>query len=724
MRISRTFVLLSALALLPAAALVQAQRPAYPPTAKGDVVDDYFGTKVPDPYRWMEDLDSKAVADWIAAQNAVTFRYLDALPIRDKIKARITQLWDYPKVSTPFIEAGRLFYRRNSGLQKQSPLYVRASLTAPPTPVLDPNLLWPDGSTSLAGTAPSPDGKFLAYMTSEGGADWEIVHVRDLSSSRDLNDVIKWMRFSGFAWTKDSKGFFYSRYPEPPAGKVLEAALSGQALYYHRVGTPQSEDRLIYERKDLPTWFIGGDVTEDGRYLFVTMAQGSENKNRLYLADLGSPQQPNISAPVKPVIETDDAEYAPIGNVGPVLYLRSDLAAPNRRVIAVDLRNAERSSWKTIVAERPQAIESAMLAGGRIVAEYLVDVRSRLLVFEMDGKAAGEITLPGAGSVAGLSGRQDSSVMFYGFTSPLYPTTVFSYDVKTGTSQPFEAPQLAIDVTKYETTQMFAVSKDGTKVPFFLTARKNVSRDGSNPTMLYGYGGFSISMTPSYRPDVPAFLELGGVWVTASMRGGAEYGESWHRAGMLEKKQNVFDDFIAVAEYLVREKYTSPSKLAISGGSNGGLLVGAVEEQRPDLFAVALPAVGVMDMLRYDRFTGGRAWTTEYGSSSSAQQFPFLYKYSPVQNVKPGTCHPATLVTTADHDDRVVPSHSYKFAATVQKVQSATPSCDRPVLLRVEAQGSRGYRPLDRRIAELADIWAFTAFHLGMKVRPPNAVVQ
>ena len=715
MRITRILVLLSALALLPAAALVQAPRPAYPPTQKGDVVDDYFGTKVPDPYRWMEDLDSKAVADWTAAQNAVTFRYLESLAMRDKIKARITQLWDYPKAGTPFTEAGRLFYRRNSGLQKQSPLYVRASLTAPPTLLLDPNQLWPDGSTSLAGTSPSPDGKLLAYMSSEGGADWEIVHVRNLSSSRDLDDVIKWMRFSGFAWTKDSKGFFYSRYPEPPAGKVLEAALSGQALYYHRVGTAQSEDRLIYERKDLPTWFIGGDVTEDGRYLLVTMAQGSENKNRLYVADLGSPQQPNLGAAVKPVIETDEAEYAPIGNAGTVLYLRSDLDAPNRRVIAVDLRNAERAAWKTIVPERPQAIESAMMAGGRIVAEYLVDVQSRLMLFALDGTGAGEIKLPGAGSVAGLSGRQDSSLMFYGFTSPLYPTTVFSYDLKTGAAKPFEAPQLPIDVTKYETKQMFAASKDGTKVPFFLTARKNVARDGTNPTMLYGYGGFSISMTPTYRPDAPAFLELGGVWVTASMRGGAEYGESWHRAGMLEKKQNVFDDFIAVAEYLVKEKYTSPSKLAVSGGSNGGLLVGAVEEQRPDLFAAALPAVGVMDMLRYDRFTGGRAWATEYGSSSNAQQFPFLYKYSPVQNVKPGTCYPATLVTTADHDDRVVPSHSFKFIAALQAAQA----CDKPILIRVETLGSHGYRPTDKRIAELADQWAFTLAQMNVPSGPP-----
>jgi prolyl oligopeptidase len=710
MRTNRILLALLIAAFVPATGLVQSQRPPYPPTQKGDVVDDYFGTKVPDPYRWMEDLDSPAVAAWVKAQNEVTFKYLGALPLRDRLKSRISELWNYPKVSTPYMEGGRIFYRKNSGLQKQSPLYVRASLNASPTLAIDPNAMWPDGSTSLSGTSPSPDGKLLAYFASEGGADWQTVHVRDLSNGQDLTDIIKWMRFSGFAWTKDSKGFFYSRYPEPPAGKVLEAALSGQTLYYHRIGTPQSEDRLIYERKDLPTWFIGGDTTEDGRYLLVTMAQGSDNKNRLYAADLGDPLHPEIAAPVKPVIEADDAEYAPIGNAGSVIYLRTDLDSPNRRVMAVDLKNPDKAGWKTIVAERPQAIESARVASDRIVAEYLVDVQSKLILFKLDGSPAGEIKLPGAGSIAGISGRQDSSLLFYSFTSPLYPTTVFSYDLKTGANAPFDPSKPAIDISQYETKQMFAVSKDGTKVPFFLTARKNVPRDGSSPAMLYGYGGFSISDTPTYRPDVPAFLELGGIWVTANMRGGAEYGESWHRAGILEKKQNVFDDFIAVAEHLVKEKYTSPARLGILGGSNGGLLVGAVEEQRPDLFAVALPAVGVMDMLRYDRFTGGRAWRTEYGSSTEAKQFPFLFKYSPVHNIKAGTCYPATLATTADHDDRVVPSHSFKFIAAMQAAQG----CDKPILIRIETLGSHGFRPTDKRIAELADQWAFALANMGV----------
>ena len=698
-----------AIGVIAPAAFVDAQKPAYPPTQKGDVVDDYFGTKVPDPYRWMEDLDSKPVADWVAAQNAVTFRYLDQLSLRNELKKRITELWNYPKVALPFMEAGRVFYRKNSGLQKQSPLFVRPALDGSPTLVIDPNELWPDGNTSLSGTGVSPDAKLMAYMMSEGGADWQTIRVRDLSSGKDLPDLEKWMRFSGLSWTKDSKGFFYSRFPEPPAGKVLEAALSGQALYYHRVGTPQSDDRLIYERKDMPTWFVGGFVTEEGRYLLVTIAQGSDNKNRLYAADLGDPMQPNVTAPITPVVETDDAEYSPIGNEGSVIYLRSDLDAPNRRVVAVDLKQRDKSAWKTVVAERPQAIESATVAGGRIVAEYLVDVQSRLMLFGLDGSAAGEIKLPGAGSLSGISGRQDSSLLFYGFTSPLYPATIFSYDLKSGANHPFDPPKLPIDVSQYETRQLFALSKDGTQVPYFMTSRKNVPQDGSNPTMLYGYGGFSISEAPTYRPDVPAFLEHGGIWVTANMRGGGEYGEAWHRAGMLEKKQNVFDDFIAVAEALIKERYTSPAKLGIVGGSNGGLLVGAVELQRPDLFAVALPAVGVMDMLRYDRFTGGRAWRTEYGSSTDAKQFPFLIKYSPVQNITAGKCYPATLATTADHDDRVVPSHSFKFIAALQAGQA----CDKPILIRVETLGSHGYRPTDKRIAELADEWAFALKNMG-----------
>jgi prolyl oligopeptidase len=683
----------------------------YPTPRKADVVEDYHGTKVPDPYRWMEDLDSKEVAEWVAASNTVTDPYLAALPLRTAFTERLTQLWDYPRVGLPSTRGGLLFYSMNTGLQRQSPVFRRAGRSAPPELVIDPNVISADGSISLQQYEPSQDGKLLAYGLSEGGADWRTVRLRDLSSGRDLADEVRWMRFSGISWTNDNKGFFYSRYPEPPKGKVLEAALSGQALYYHRVGTPQSADTLIYQRKDLPGWIIGGLVTEDGRYLLVLMYEGSGNENRLYYADLGSAAAPNIKAPIKPVIESDDAEYAPIGNTGSIVFLRSDNDAPNRKVIAVDLRNPAPAAWKTIVPERKEALENVALIGGRIVAQYLMDVQSRLLLFGLDGSAQGEIPLPGTGAVVGLSGREDTPDVWYAFSSPLAPATVYVFDPATNESAPFEPPTPPIDASQFETKAMFAMSTDGTRVPFFVTAKKGLRQDGSNPTMIYGYGGFSIVTPPTYRQDVPAWLERGGVWVTACMRGGAEYGEAWHKAGMLEKKQNVFDDFIAVAEHLIKEKYTSPAKLGIMGGSNGGLLVGVVVNQRPDLYAVALPAVGVMDMLRYDRFTGGRLWVTEYGSSSNADQFRFLIKYSPVHNIKPGACHPATLVTTADHDDRVVPSHSFKYAATLQAAQG----CPNPVLIRVEVKGSHGYRPTDKLIAERADQWAFAAHHTGMK---------
>ena len=684
---------------------------SYPPTHKGDVVEDYFGTKVADPYRWMEDLDSKPVADWVAAENQVTFGYLAQLPLREHFRRRITELWDYPKVSIPVRQGGRYFYTKNSGLQRQAPVYMRSSLTAPATLVLDPNVLSPDGSLSLAPEwSPSRDGRLLAYPLSEGGADWQTIHVRDIGSGRDLPDEIRWMRFSGISWTNDSKGFFYSRYPEPPKGKVLEAALSGQAIYYHRVGDPQAKDQLIYARKDLPTWFVGGSVTEDGRYLIVTLQKGSDNNNRLYYADLGNPLRPAVGARIQPLIEDDDAEFSVFGNAGPVLYLRTDRAAPNRKVIAVDLARPAPANWKTIVPEGKQAIENVVLIGGRIVAQYLADVQSRVSLFGPDGSAQGDLPLPGAGAVEGIVGREDMPEIIYAFSSPLAPHTVFSYDPRSREQAPFEAAKPPVDVAQYETRALFATSRDGTRVPFFLTWRKGLALDGSHPAMIYGYGGFSISMLPAYRPDVPAWIELGGIWVTANMRGGAEYGEAWHKAGNLGNKQNVFDDFIAVAEYLVREKYTVPGKLGIMGASNGGLLVGAVELQRPDLYAVALPAVGVMDMLRYDKFTGGNAWVTEYGSSSRAEDFANLIKYSPVHNVKPGVCYPATLVTTADHDDRVVPSHSFKFTAAMQAAQA----CGHPVLIRVETQGSHGYRPTDKQIAELADEWAFAAAAVGM----------
>jgi prolyl oligopeptidase len=710
---SKQRILAAAVSLIVASACRQASLPkvSCPTTPKGGIVDDYFGTKVPAPYRWMEDLDSKGVAGWVTAENQVTFDYLAKLPMREHFLRRITQLWDYPKVSIPVREGGRYFYSKNRGLQRQAPVYMRSSLAGPATLVLDPNVLSPDGSVSLAQWTPSRDGRLLAYGLSEGGADWRTLHVRDIDSGKDLPDEVRWMRFSSISWTKDSKGFFYSRYPEPPKGKALEAALSGQTIYYHRIGTLPAQDRLIYARKDLPTWFVAGRVTEDGRYLIVSMQKGSTHNNRVYCADLGDPMRPAIAAPIRPVIEDDDAEFEVFGNAGHVLYLRTDRASPNRKVIAVDLARPAQANWKTIIPEGKQAIESVSLIGDRLVAHYLVDVQSRVSLFGLDGSPQGDLPLPGTGTIVGIAGRQDAPEILYAFSSPLSPTTVFVYDRRSKQQTPFEAAKPPVDGGQYETKALFAISKDGTRVPFFLTWRKGLALDGSHPAMIYGYGGFSISTLPAYHADVPAWLELGGIWVTANMRGGAEYGEAWHKAGNLGNKQNVFDDFIAVAEYLVKEKYTLPGKMGIMGGSNGGLLIGAVELQRPDLYAVALPAVGVMDMLRYDKFTGGHAWVSEYGSSSNPADFAYLIKYSPVQNVKPGVCYPATLVTTADHDDRVVPSHSFKFTAAMQAAQA----CARPVLIRVETRGSHGYRPTDKQIAELADKWAFAAAAVGMR---------
>jgi prolyl oligopeptidase len=644
----------------------------------------------------------------VAAQNAVTFAHLATLPLRERLKDRLTQLWDYQRTGLPTIENGRLFYARNTGLQRQAPIYVRSGVCDPPQVVLDPNALSPDGSTSLAQFTPSPDATLLAYASAEGGADWETVRIRSIAAGIDLADSVSWVRFSELSWTHDAKGFFYSRYPEPPKNKVLEAALSGHAIYYHRIATPQSDDLLVYQRPDHPSWIVNATVSDDGRYLFIRTYRGADNNNQLHYVDLEHPASPNVTGRIRPIVETIDAEYTPIGNYQSRLYVRSDKDAPNRRVIAVDLEHPDPAAWKVVVPEQPHAIEHAALIGGRIVVHTLEHVQSRLRLFTLDGHAEGEIDLPGIGAISGLYGRADAFEAWFSFSSPLSPATVYRYDMNQRRSIAFEAADSPIDPSQFETHALFATSKDGTRVPFFLSCKKDLPRDGRNPTMLYGYGGFSISVLPAYRSDVPAWLELGGVFVSINLRGGAEYGETWHKAGYLEHKQNVFDDFIAVAEHLIKENYTAPDRLGAMGGSNGGLLVGAVIEQRPELFAAALPAVGVMDMLRYDRFTGGKLWATEYGSSSDPRQFAYLIKYSPLHNVQPGTCYPATLVTTADHDDRVVPSHSFKFTAALQAAQG----CARPVLIRVETGGSHAYRPTDRLIAEKADQWAFAAAHL------------
>jgi len=701
-----------------AALAAQSSSGRYPTARKGDVVDDYSGTKVADPYRWMEDLNAPAVKQWVDAENAVTFRYLDALPQRDAIKKRITELWNYPKVTAPRYEGRHWFYNRNSGLQRQSVVFTRETLNGTETVALDPNALSPDGSIALSDFVPAPDGQHFAYGQSEGGSDWSTVYVRELGTGRQLPDVVKWVKFSGIAWTEDGKGFFYGRYPEPRAGKALEDAVRDKKIYYHRLGTAQSADRLIYERPEEPMLFIDADTDETGRYLFFQTNKGTSNKNELFVKDLGDPLAPKLDAPVKPLYPGHTAAYDPLGVVNGTLYLTTDRDAPNKKVVAVPIDRPAVANWKTIVPETKNAIENARLVAGKLAVNALVDVASEVKFFNLDGTPAGRITTPGLGTVSGPFGRYARPEIFYTFTSPLYPSTVFQFDLPTGATTPFQPPKLTFDPTLYTTERVFAPSKDGTRIPLFITHKKDLKKDGANPTMLYGYGGFDISEVPRFRPEIPAFLERGGVWATANMRGGGEYGEAWHEAGMFGRKQNVFDDFIGAAEYLVREKYASPQTLGIMGGSNGGLLVGAVMEQRPDLFAVALPAVGVMDMLRYHKFTGGAAWATEYGSAENQKDFAYLIKYSPLHNVKAGTCYPATLITTADHDDRVVPSHSFKFAATLQAAQG----CDRPALIRIETQGSHGYRPTDKRIAELADEWAFAL--ANMRARTPSTAAR
>jgi prolyl oligopeptidase len=694
-----------------AAPLVAQQKLTYPPTKKGPVVDTYHGKQVADPYRWLEDPDSAETKAWVQAQAAFTENELAKMPMRSWFKDRITKLWDYPKTGVPAIESGVLFYSVNSGLQKQAPVFMKNG-SADAKMILDPNTLSADGSIALAQWAASPDAKLFAYATSEGGADWIDIHVRDLGSGEDRPEVIKWARFTGISWTKDSKGFFYSRYPE--VADRLKAELKNQAVYYHRIGSPQSEDVEIYSRPDQPSWFVNGGVSDDGRWLFIYMAEGAENKNRLYVADLGTGARPNLAAKIKPLYEANDAEYSPLGTVGSTIYLRTDRGAPNRKVVAFDVTKPAPATWRTVVPESKQAIEGAAMTRDRIVVQTLEDVQSKLVLWSLDGKRSGEVALPSAGTVAGISTKQDSRDLYYGFTSFLYPGAVFKWEAAAATSTRFDKAVATFDPAAFETVQVFYPSKDGTKIPMFLSMKKGAAKNGETPTLLYAYGGFSVSMLPGFSPSVIAWLEQGGIYAWANIRGGAEYGEEWHRAGMLDKKQNVFDDFIAAAEYLVREKWTSPRHLAIRGGSNGGLLVGAVMEQRPDLFAVAIPQVGVMDMLRYDQFTGGKAWVTEYGSSSDPKMFDYLLKYSPVHNLKPGTCYPATLVTTADHDDRVVPGHSMKFGAALQEAQG----CTNPALLRIEVQGSHGYRPTDKAIAEAADIWSFVHKFTTAKIVP------
>jgi prolyl oligopeptidase len=685
----------------------------YPATRKVDTVTNYHGTLVPDPYRWMEAIELPEIADWVKAQNAITLPYLASLPGRDLFQTRITALYNYARSGLPFYEGGRWFYSKNSGLQRQSVFYSRKTLDGPEQLVLDPNQLSPDGSVALSGFSPSPDGRWLVYGQSEGGSDWVTYYVRDLGTGKNTGDTVRFVKFSGASWTNDGKGFFYSRYPEPPKGEQIKVKLEHHSIYYHRLGTPQSQDMKIYARPDHPNWYINGGLDETGRYLFVYTSAGTD-KNELYMADLGDPMNPKLTAPIRPIVTGHDANYNPLGVANGKVYLQIDKNAPNRKIVATPAAAPDPATWTTIIPEGELPLEGSSLIAGKIGVLSLQDVASVVRLYSLDGKLEREVPMPGLGSASGLVGRFDRPELFFSFSSPTSPATVYKYDAATNTSTKFNPPKLTFDPSLFVTERVFYHSKDGTRVPMFITHRKDLKKDGNNPAMLYAYGGFSISSRPGFSQGVIAWIEQGGVYALANLRGGGEYGEKWHDAGKLEKKQNVFDDFIAAAEYLVREKYTSSSKLAIRGGSNGGLLVGAVMTQRPELFAAAIPQVGVMDMLRYDEFSAGHGWAVEYGSSKDPVAFKYLRAYSPLHNIKSGTCYPSTLVTTADHDDRVVPSHSFKFTAALQPAQS----CGKPVLIRVEMQGSHGYRPLDRTIAEQADIWAFAAQHTGMTVRP------
>jgi len=676
---------------------------AYPPTRTVDMVDDYFGRKVADPYRWLEDLDSADSAAWITAQNKLTFAYLDTLPKRAEIRERLTELWDYRRTGVPVREADQLWFQQNSGLQRQSPLYRQADMKGPPTLVIDPNTLSPDGSVQMAQWSPSPDGRYLAYTLAKGGSDVQDVQVRDLTTGEDLPAVVRNIKFSGLGWTKDSKGFLYSRFKGTEAGADFADAAEFHQVWYHHVDG-RSPDRLVFDRPQHPRDGVGAALSDDGRWLFLSAGSGT-TYNRLWVADLGSARKPDLAATARLMAPEEDAAHAPLGVVGDEVYLYTTYEAPNGRIVAAKVGESDRSKWRTVVPEGKDAISEGdvVLVGDRLGIVYLVDVQSRVRLFGLDGKPQGEIALPEPGSVTELSGRNDGREMFLNFTSFLRPATVFRYDLATSALEPFYPPQSPFDASKYETRALFYQSKDGTRVPMFVTLRKGTKLDGRSPTVLFGYGGFNISVVPSFHPAVAGWLEMGGIYAVANLRGGGEYGSEWHKAGTKERKQNVFDDFIAAAEYLVREKYTTPSRLAIRGGSNGGLLVAASMIQRPDLFAVALPAVGVLDMMRYHKFSAGPFWSDDYGSSDDPAAANYLLAYSPLHNLKPGTCYPATLITTADRDDRVVPSHSFKFAAALQKAQG----CPRPTLIRVEVAGSHGYRPTDRVIAEFADVWAF-----------------
>jgi prolyl oligopeptidase len=683
----------------------------YPDTRREDRTDRLHGTAVPDPYRWLEDdvRKSAEVKAWVEAQNKITSAYLDGIPQRKRIENRITDLWNYEKYTPPAKVGGKYFFRKNDGLQNQSVLYVLDRLDGEARPLIDPNTWSRDGTVALGNTAVSPDARYLAYSVSEAGSDWQTWKVLDVAAAKPLADELKWVKFSSASWTADGKGFFYSRYDEPKPGETFQSVNLNQKVYYHRVGSTQAEDVLAYRRPDHPDWGFQTVVSDDGRYLVITTWQGTDDRYRITYRDLAEP----FAMPVD-LIDHFENDYTFIDNDGPVLYFRTDLKAANGRVIAIDTRKPAREDWKEIIPESKEKLEGVNFVGNQLVCTYLKDAHTQVKMFTPDGVLVRELDLPGIGTASGFGGRRLDTETFYLFSSYATPPGIYRLDLLTGKASPFRTAKVKFDASRYEVRQVFVPSKDGTKVPMFITLRKDTRLDGNNPTLLYGYGGFNISLTPGFAVSIAAWLDMGGVYAVANLRGGGEYGKDWHQAGTKGNKQNVFNDFIACAEYLIKEKYTSTERLAIKGGSNGGLLVGAAMTQRPDLFGACLPHVGVMDMLRFHKFTAGRFWVDDYGSPDKAEDFAALVKYSPYHNLKRGTKYPPTLVITADTDDRVVPGHSFKFAAQLQYCQYG----DAPVLARIETRAGHGAgKPTKKAIEELADEYAFLVKTLKIEVK-------
>ncbi len=679
----------------------------YPSTTKVEQSDNYHGVEIKDPYRWLENPDSESTIAWVKAQNEVTTSYLGTIAGKEKIQSRLTQLWNYEKYGSPFKRGQRYFYFKNDGLQNQSVLYTLNSLDEVGKVLLDPNTLSEDGTVALSGLSISDDGNWLAYGLSTAGSDWVEYRVRNIATGEDNGDHLQWIKFSGASWTNDHQGFFYSRYDEPNEQTKLEDVNYYQKLYYHRLGTAQAEDTLIYHRPDQKEWGFSGGVTEDGKYLIISVWLGTDSKNLVFYKNLSQPDSEVVE-----LIREFEASYGVIEHDQDVFWVQTDFNAPKGKVIGINLHHPEKQNWQEIIPEASETLESVGLLNNQFVTDYLQDARSQIKIYDLDGTFVRDVELPGIGSVGGFGGKRHDTETFYTFTSFTTPATIYRYDMTTGESKLFRQPEVDFDPNEYQTQQVFYPSQDGTKIPMFITHKKGMELDGNNPTYLYAYGGFNISLTPSFSISNLVWLEMGGIYAVPNLRGGGEYGEAWHQAGMKDKKQNVFDDFIAAGEWLIEQKYTSKAKLAIAGGSNGGLLVGACMTQRPDLFAAAIPAVGVLDMLRFHKFTIGWAWCAEYGTPENEQDFKTLYAYSPLHNLQEGTAYPATMITTADHDDRVVPAHSFKFAAALQAAHTG----DNPVLIRIETKAGHGAgKPTTKIIEEAADKWAFLMANLEME---------